>query len=353
MLKYKLIHLAHIHAQWVMVIVLSAVSLTNVPGQAYAADLTNRSVTVGTTEASAITSHLFNFNIASTATVGSLEFEYCDNSPLIGAPCNAPSGLSVNAANIASQTGEAGFTIHPSTGGNRLVLSRAPSAASPQPVSYEFTNITNPSAIQQSVFVRISTYVSDDTSGTRVDAGAVLFSTARSLTTTGYVPPYLTFCVGLTVAADCSATEGNFIDFGELLRTSPATGTSQFAGSTNDVTGYNVAVYGNTLTSGNSVIPPLSANGPSVAGTGQYGLNLRANSAPTIGQNPVGIGTASPQPGYNTSNSFRFVSGETITSSPLPTNFNRFTVSYLINVSPAQQPGVYAATMTYVATASF
>jgi hypothetical protein len=353
MLKYKLLHIAHFHAQWLLVVMLSVMSLLNLFSQVEAADLINRRITVGTSQASTLTTHTFGFGITTSAAVGSIEFEYCDNSPIVGSPCSVPIGLNVNAATITSQTGETGFAVHPATNGNRILLSRAPSATTPQTVSYRFANVMNPSDAQQTVFVRVSTYASNDGSGLRGDAGAVVFSTARNLTTTGYVPPYLTFCVGLTVAANCSTTEGNFIDFGELLRTNAATGTSQFAGATNDVTGYSVAVYGNTLTSGNNVIPPLASGGASVVGTSQYGLNLRQNSAPSVGQNPGGIGTTTVQPGYGTPNNFRFVPGETIASSPLPTNFNKFTVSYLINVSAAQKPGVYAATMTYIATASF
>lgn len=351
--KRRFLHYIHIHANWSLVIVLSLLSLLNVFGRADAAQILNRSVNIGSSSATIATNHRFSFGIVTPAVVGSIEFEYCINSPQIGAPCVAPAGLSVNSATLQNQTGVTGFTMHSATASNRIVISRVPVASSPQQASYLFDGVMNPSAEQESVFVRISTFATDDASGVRIDEGAVVFTTARSLMTTGYVPPYLTFCVGLTVAVNCSTTDGNFIDFGELRRTAPAIGTSQFAGATNDTTGYIVSVHGNTLTSGNNLIPALAPGGASATGTSQYGLNLRQNSAPGVGQNPAGTGTSVVQPGYNSPNVFRFVSGDTITSSQLPTNFNRFTVSYLINVSQSQQPGVYAATMTYVATASF
>lgn len=351
--RHRLLSAVLIHAEQLLIVVLAALATLLPFYTAGAADLTNRRLTVGTSESSAVTTHTFGFNIVSTAMVGSIEFEYCENSPIVGSPCSAPAGLSVNAVAIAGQMGEAGFSVHAATGGNRVLLTRGPSLTSPQPVEYTLANITNPSSAQQTVFVRMSLYASDDASGLRGDYGSVVFSTARQLTTTGYVPPYLTFCVGITVAVDCSTADGTNIDFGELSRATPSAATSQFAGASNDVTGYSVSVHGNTMTSGNNIIPALALNSPSDAGTSQYGINLRDNSTPQVGQNPAGSGTAAVASGYGIANSFRYVPGETIANTSLPSNFNRFTVSYLVNVSGNQFPGVYATTMTYIATASF
>ena len=353
MFQHRILQALHIHAQWVLVIVLSTLSILNVFGQAKAADLYNRKVTIGTSRPSEVTTHDFAFNLSTPSVVGSVEFEYCENSPIIGSPCIAPAGLDVSGTALSSQAGETGFSVHANTSANRIVISRVPIVAVPQPASYDFSNIINPSTANDTYFVRIGTFASDDGTGARTDAGSVAFALTDSLTTTGFVPPFLTFCVGLTVAVDCSTATGDFIDFGELLRTNPSTATSQYSGATNDLTGFNVSVHGNTMTSGSNLIPALATNGASSSGTSQYGLNLRQNSSPTIGQNPSGTGTSTVATGYDIANSFRFVSGETISSSPLPTEFNRFTVTYLVNVSQAQQPGIYAATMTYVATASF
>lgn len=350
---HTLLRLTVAHAESLLIVVLSAMYTLAPLWYTSAADILNRKVTIGTSRPSTVTTHTFNFDIISGTDIGSIVFEYCDNSPLIGAPCNIPPGLDMSGATLLNQTGETGFSVHPSTNAFRLILTRTPTTPTPQPVSYEIGNVVNPSAQQASIFVRISTYATDDASGPRIDQGAVVFATTRSLTTTGFVPPFLTFCTGITVALDCSTTDGDFINFGELLRTLPSTATSQFSGATNDPAGYNVAVYGNTMTSGTNIIPALSSNGGSSVGTSQYGLNLRQNTAPVIGTNPAGTGTAVVSPNYDTPNSFRFVTSETLTSSDLPTEFNRFTVSYLVNVSTAQSPGVYATTMTYIATASF
>lgn len=351
--KHTFINALLIHGERVLIVVLAAIATVTPFYTAAAADLLNRRVTIGTSQPSEITTHAFSFTLNSSSSIGSVEFEYCDNSPAIGGPCVPPPGLDVSSVNLINQTGETGFSIHPATNTNRIVLTRAPAAAAAQPVAYDFSNVVNPSDQPQTVYVRLSTFASDDATGPRTDAGAVVFYITVDLSVTGFVPPYLTFCAGVTVAANCSTSTGSSIDFGELLRTLPSVATSQYAASTNDPGGYSVSVHGNTMTSGNNLIPALGANDNSTVGTSQYGLNLRQNNSPTIGSNPQGSGTGVVAPGYNAANSFRFNSGETLSYSDLPTEFNRFTVSYLVNVSQAQLPGVYVTTMTYVAIADF
>jgi hypothetical protein len=319
----------------------------------HAAPLSNRSISVNSSIAGAVTSHLFNFNIVSSNLLGSIQLEYCDNTPFVGAPCSVPAGLSLNGAAIGAQSGEVGFAKHPSSTANNIILTRVPDFALPQPSSYRIDNVINPSDVQRTIFVRVSTYSSNDASGPRIDEGAVVFSTARGISVGGYVPPYLTFCAAVSVAIDCTTTNGFSLNLGELSKNSPATATSEFSGATNDPTGYIVTVSGSTMTSGNNVIPPLAVNDTNKPGTSQFGMNLRANTAPVFGQDKTGVGTADPSPGYNSPNIFRYVSGEVLTSSPLSTDFNRFTVSYLVNVSSGQSPGVYNTTLTYIAIASF
>ncbi len=140
---------------------------------------------------------------------------------------------------------------------------------------------------------------------------------------------------------------------GELAPSRTATATSQFAAYTNDGSGYAVAMTGVTMTSGNNVIPPLASPQPSLRGVSQFGMNLRANSNPNVGLDPIGAGTGKAQAGYNIPNQFKFVPGDTIVISSLPTQSNIFTASYMVNVSAAQNPGVYSSTITYIATAQF
>jgi hypothetical protein len=321
---------------------------------ANAADLRQRSITIGSSLASEVTNHEMRFTTATSGSIGSVVYEYCTNLPYFGTPCTAPAGLIVNGASIASQSGISGLSIsgvHTTT--NRLVLTRTPGVVGLVAYTANFSNITNQSTPNESVFVRIGTYSSTDGSGLPIDFGAVVYSTADGVGVGGYVPPFLTFCAGVTVALDCSTTAGELINMGELSTSNTNTGTSQFAGATNDLSGYSVYVSGGTMTAGNEIIPALVTNGSSNPGTSQFGINLRSNSTPSVGAEVSGGGTAVPNAGYGTSNSFRYNDGELIAQSPLPTEYNRFTVSYIVNVSEDQAPGIYASSYTYTAIASF
>jgi hypothetical protein len=260
----------------------------------------------------------------------------------------------VSGASISSQIGITGFSISiPDTTTNKLVISRAAAVAGPVTARYIFANVINQSTNNQTVFVRLSTHSSTDGTGSPVDNGSVVYATVEGVGVGGYVPPHLTFCVGVTVALDCTSASGSLLNLGELSETTPRAATSQFAGATNDVTGYNVYVSGGTMTSGNEIIPALSSNASSQPGTSQFGINLRSNNSPVVGADVSGSGTGAAIAAYNIINSFRYNSGELIARSTLPTEYNRFTVSYLVNVSSGQRPGIYASSFTYTAVASF
>jgi hypothetical protein len=336
----------------IVALLLGVVPLLVAWGRAYAGELTQRAIYMNTSSPGTVTDHTFGFNIGTAGSLGSIAFEYCDNSPLSALPCNAPAGLNLTAATLDAQAGQSGFTIHPSTTANRMVITRPSTLALAVPASYTFGNVTNPSTPKQTIFVRISTYSASDGVTGRIDYGATVFSTSGALGAQGFVPPFLTFCVGVTVAPNCSSATGDFISFGELSTTATRVATLQFAVATNVDIGYAVSFLGTPLTSGNNVIP-TPAGSTSTIGTSQFGFNLRANSNPSIGSDPSGPGTGVPKPPYNNANHFQLVDGDTVASSPLTTDFTRFTVSYIVNIAKTQPPGVYSTTNTYVATAQF
>jgi len=317
-----------------------------------AAPLRNASVTVGTSTPGANTSHAVRFDLQTAANMGSIEFEYCINGPFIGSPCTVPPGLDLLSANLSSEAGETGFSIHPNSTSNKIIITRTLGAATPQPVTYIFDNVINPTSPAMSTFIRISTFPSDDATGSRTDTGVVMFSTSGALSVGGFVPPYLTFCVGVAVANDCSSTTGDKIDLGELSTILPSTATSQYAGATNDLNGFIVSLLGTTMTSGINTISAIPAPAASAPGTSQFGINLRANTSPAVGQNPIGPGTSTPDPLYDTPDQFVFQNG-TLSSSPISTDYNTFTVSYIVNVPVGQPPGIYSTTATYLAVALF
>lgn len=320
---------------------------------ARADNLTQRRLELGTSAPGANTTHTFSFTITTSSSIGSLEFEYCSNDPFVGTPCTAPNGLDVSGAIVGSQLGETSFSVHPSTTVNRIVLGRTASVAVPGQVEYVFTNVINTSDPATTTYVRIATFTSEDGSGARTDIGALAFSTSGSLGVSAFVPPYLRFCVGITVSTDCLSFTGSYVNLGTLSPSEANTATSQMGAYTNDETGYVITALGTTMTSGNNSIPALTTETASQPGTAQFGINLRANTSPVVGSEPQGAGTGVPVAGYGTINQFKYVSGDTLASSPLPTEPNVFTVSYLVNVTENQSPGVYSTTLTYVGTAQF
>ena len=336
-----------------MALLLTAVPVAFMPHSASSMSLYTKTVVVGTSVPSAVTNHAYSYNAPSSASIGSIEYEYCTNSPFPGTACTVPAGLDVTSANIASQSGITGFSVHGNTTPNRLVITRVASVVGPAFVQHNFTNITNPSLVSASIYVRISTFASTDGTGARTDEGGLVFSTSGGIGALGFVPPYMTFCVGITVALNCSSANGFFIDIGQLATNQTKTANTQFAVATNDPEGYNIYTLGTTMTSGTNIINPLSSPQPSSAGASQFGINLTDNSSPDIGQSIVGSGSGVPAFGYGSPNQFRYVNGGLIASTIDSTDFNRYTVSYIVNINDSQPAGRYNTTITYLAVASF
>jgi len=323
-------------------------------GTGYAFLFEPRSVTLSSNLPSATASHNISLEPDTTDSIGSLVFTYCSNTPVDFASCTAPPGLDVSGAVLASQSGNIGFSIDAADStANKIVLSRPSSAGLIVLSHYNFDNIINPSTPGETVYIRLASFASSDGSGTFIDKGSVAFAVQPPFEVNTFVPPFLKLCVGLVVAPDCSSISGDSIDLGNLSSQHANSGQSQFATATNDPNGYTVFAVGNTMTSGNNTIQSLDLPTASFPGTPQFGINLRANLIPAVGQDPVGLGTGVPSANYNVPNRFTFVSGDNIASSPLTTNYNRMTVSYLVNVPAGQAPGVYATTVTYIATVQF
>ncbi len=315
--------------------------------------LTQRKVTISNPIAGGTVRHTFNFNITTADTLGSIQFQYCDNDPLFDTPCTTPPGLDLTGAVLSSQTGETGFTIHASSTASNLILTRTSSPSLAGPVEYVLDNVINPSTPNSSTYVRISTFQTLDASGTRTDRGGVVFATAGSFGAAAFVPPFLLFCVGVTISGTCSSYSGDSVSFGNLSTTQVKSVTTQSAAATNDPTGYIIYTLGTTLTSGNNTIAAMGIPNPSLAGFSQFGLNMRDNNNPNAGQDVSGIGSGSVLANYNTPDLYMFSPGDAIAQSTLPTEYNVYTTTYIANISPSQPAGVYVTTVTYMAVAQF
>jgi hypothetical protein len=144
---------------------------------------------------------------------------------------------------------------------------------------------------------------------------------------------------------------GTSINLGNLSPASTVTGSSTFNVIDYTSYGYIVQIIGTPPTNGSHTLAAMSGSGSSI-GTEQFGINLAANSIPSIGAAPSGgLGVASS--GYNTSNSYTYSNGGTIASAPKSSAQTNFTISYIANTAPTTPTGSYSSSLTLVCTGTY
>lgn len=333
-----------------LIVALSPARLDTV----YAAELSPRSFTASDSRAGATdVIYRAQFTFATTGPVGSIAIMFCSNTPLIDEPCDAPVGLDASDVDLNTQLGEVGFTVYSGSTANTVILTRPPAVADAGDVAvYDLGDIINP-ANPGPLFARFYSYPSSDASGPPTDGGGMALYLNNTVTINVEVPPYIIFCIGESISGlECNTATEPFSDMGSFSPTLTAAAQHQMLVATNAGNGYSVFVGGSSMTSGNEVIAPMSGD-TSVKGTSQFGLNLRANNSPVIGQDSTGPGLAAVTANYNQQNHFRFSPGDTVVSSPFADDYRKFTVSYIVNVPQGQPGGVYATTLIYVCLANF
>ncbi len=320
----------------------------------YGANLPRRSLEIGSSIASATTTYQLSLTLPGSEVLGSIRLEVCSNTPLIGDVCNAPAGFDISAAALSAQTGETGFSIYaPGTTTDTIVLTRFPAVTTSVNLSYTFTGVTNPSTTG-TYFGRVETFASNDASGANSEGNGLAFSMNEPVQISTYVPPYLLFCLGVTITGfDCTNASGDYVNFGNLSDTATKSGTTQMLTATNAGSGFAITVNGTTMVSGTHDITAVAAADVSRPGTSQFGLNLVANVTPSVGANPQGGGNAAPAAGYNVPNFYKFVPGDVVASDTNTDAYRLFTTSYIVNIPKGQAVGVYVSTLTYVCTATF
>jgi hypothetical protein len=328
-------------------------------GNAYAAgQITNRSLTLlsgtgsppdGGSKPGGLVKHAFAFTLPAVGNpnVGSILFQYCTTA---AGACSMPSGLVTTSSTLGSQTGfGAGTFTLVNTGSGAPYLTRSSQAMTAgTAATVRLDDVTNPTTTNYSFFVRITTYASNNASGSPIDAGTVTASTATQIILTGTMPESLVFCVGEQVLTtvgvpDCTTATAGGISFNNLF--SPidtAIAESQMAASTNAGFGYAITVNGNTLQSG----------GNSIAA-----MYISANVAPAANVSGGNNFRGQPKAGYDTQNTFKFADGDTVAASDFSSagasDSQIFTASYIVNVPGSQAAGTYTTTLTYICTASF
>ncbi|MCX6728299.1 MAG: hypothetical protein NTV39_00815 [Candidatus Saccharibacteria bacterium] len=313
-----------------------------IPNIVSAQEVVSRKVVLGSSLAGTYTTYDFTFTAAQSTTIKSVGIAACTTQ--VGACTPAP-GFDSSTSTLASSSnlGSGGsWTVSTATPTELRMLNASNTGAPSAGITANFTNVKNPSAANATFYLRITTY-SDSAWATAVDTGTIAASTAGQITTTAVVDESLNFIIA-------AAT----VDLGTLTKTSTGVGTSTMTVGTNGSTGYTVSYKGNTLTSGTDVITAMSSVGASAQNSKQFGINLKANTVPTIGTDATGTGSGAATAGYNTTNQFKFnPAGDIVASAAATTNDNVFTTSYIANIDSATAAGHYFTVLTYTATANF
>ncbi len=335
-----------------------------------------------------IVRHHFTFTLPSTGNLGSIKFTYCTQPGAISDPCTAPTGLSVASATLETDTlagSDSDFSMQGSIPASSFYITRTAASIGVNTIAViGVNNVTNPSDVNTAFYVRISSYPTEDASGTATDYGVVAASTGRDIVLTGTMPESLVFCAAEDIefsgqVPDCANATDGAIEFNQLFSPSAtAYALSEIAASTNGNSGYAISVMGPTLTSGSNTITAMSAAATSSIGTSQFGMNLKQNTITGYGS-PVGaevtpsydiptkyLGVAAT--GYGTAAEYKFTptsnfvagdeteiskSGDNVATASGPTNAQIFTATYIVNVPGSQPAGAYTTTLTYICTANF
>ncbi len=140
-----------------------------------AANLATRRLQVSTAQAGSTANYKISLSGQSSGNVGSVRLQICVEDPFVGAPCTGPGGLSFLGASLVSQTGMTGFTIHPSSTANELILTRVPAPNIAGQVTFELAGVVNPSAAD-TYFGRLETFVSTDATGANRDGSGLAYA---------------------------------------------------------------------------------------------------------------------------------------------------------------------------------
>lgn len=152
------------------------------------------------------------------------------------------------------------------------------------------------------------------------------------------------------------------VDLGVLNTSGTAAESANFAISSYLSSGYVVRINGQTPTNvsgaGTHSLDAMDGAGGSIPGVEQFGINLRANTNPGIGTNPVQYPDSSfsygtPTTAYNQVDIFKYEDGDIIAESTQETGQTQYTMSIIANVANSTPGGQYQTVLVIQAIATF
>lgn len=135
-------------------------------------------------------------------------------------------------------------------------------------------------------------------------------------------------------------------NLGELTTEHTGTKTMKVQIRNYETGGFRLQIVGETPKYGNHSLAALANPTASDPGTEQFGINVVANTTPSLGANPLlqpggGDGMSLLTSGYGTPNQFKYVSGQTIAETSTNTGGADMTISMIVNISNSTPAGHY------------
>jgi len=148
------------------------------------------------------------------------------------------------------------------------------------------------------------------------------------------------------------------VDLGTITTTTTGFDYAAFSVKSYLAQGYVVQIVGTAPKYGSHEIAPMAAAGTANPGTEQFGLNLRNNTTPNVGADPIqrpdgtfSFGTYAS--GYDTVDNFKYVDGGVIAESTSSSGYTDFTISYIMNIDALSPGGTYTTNQSIVVTSTF
>jgi len=117
--------------------------------------------------------------------------------------------------------------------------------------------------------------------------------------------------------------------------------------------GYVLQIIGDAPKYGDHTLKTSSTPVQSVPGTEQFGINLAANTNPTVGENALQVPNDQTSFGvamdnYKAPNLFMFLSGDVVAKSTAATGQTDYTISMIVNIASGTPAGNYSADFSAV-----
>jgi hypothetical protein len=148
------------------------------------------------------------------------------------------------------------------------------------------------------------------------------------------------------------------INFGVLDPGDTKFGSADIQVRTYLASGYNMFIAGPPPMSGSSDLNAMAAPAASQVGLEQFGINLRNNSTPDIGVDPVQVPSTEfsfgiPSGDYNTADTYKYTDGDIIAFSNSSSGQTNYTLSAIANIAASTPAGLYTTALSVVVVSAF